>query len=149
MTNYEEENRGTYQNRDFARQIVSFEGMKFVGSTGVENVTPTDVDGFIQLDNENAFIFFEIKHGEATVPTGQAKALMRTVDAIARGGGNAILFIATHNCESEDVIAGETIVDRYYTDNSWTRRGSYEVTLKQCVDNYINILHRNKEEKTA
>lgn len=148
MMSYLDSNRGTYQNEDHAKQIVSFEGMTFMGSTGKYNVTPTDVDGLIQLDNENAFIFFEIKHGAAIAPSGQAKALTRTVDTLTRGGGNAILFISTHNKDDgENVIAANTIVDRFYENGEWVHRGKHVVTLKQCIDNYLAIL--NEKEKSA
>lgn len=65
MKHYSDENRGTLQNEQYAKQLISFEGMKYDGRNGYKNVTPTDVDGFMQLDVENCFIFFELKrYGE-------------------------------------------------------------------------------------
>ena len=146
MNSYEDAARGTYQNRDYARQLVSFEGMVFQGSTGLMNVTPTDIDGFIQLDRENAFIFFEIKHGDPEVPAGQAKALKRLADVIEEGVGNSLLIISTHDkVYTEDVIAGNTIVSRYYTRGKWFKPYTPETTLKQCVDSYIEFLNKTGE----
>ena len=146
MTNYEEESRGTYQNRDYARQIVSFEGMKFIGSTGVQNVTPTDIDGYIQLDNQDAFIFFELKHGEPKLPSGQAKAMTRLVDALSDAGKNSILFIAWHNSDKdEDVIAADAIVDRVYKDKRWERSPeNVQISLNECISNYLRRVVNEK-----
>lgn len=146
MTNYEEESRGTYQNREYARQIVSFEGLRFVGSTGIANVTPTDIDGFIQLDNQDAFIFFELKHGEPRLPSGQAKAMTRLVDALNEAGKNSILFIAWHNSDKdEDVIAADAIVDRFYAKKEWKHSPeNIQVSLHTCISNYLRRLINEK-----
>lgn len=145
MTNYEDESRGTYQNRDYARQIISFEGMKFKGSKGKLNVTPTDIDGFIQLNNENAYIFFELKHGNPHLPNGQGMALKNLVNALNEAGKNAVLFIAYHTSDSEaDVIAADAIVDRFYDAKGWHQcPENVKAPLYRCISNWL------AKEKTA
>lgn len=139
-------NRGIYQSEEYAKQLVSFEGMTFMGSTGQLNVTPTDVDGLIQLDKENAFIFFEIKHGDPRMPSGQARALTKTVDVILKGGSKAVLFLATHNNSiGTNVLAKDTIVARYYSSFGWRSIEDKNWTLKQCIDAYIKILKKKEE----
>jgi len=39
---YTDDNRGTIQNRERARQIIDFHGLR------IRNITPTDIDGFIK-----------------------------------------------------------------------------------------------------
>ena len=146
MNNYENATRGTFQNADYAKQLVSFKGMRFIGSTGVYNVTPTDIDGYIQLDNQDAFIFFELKHGEPCLPDGQAKALTRLVDALNDGGKNAVLFIASHNNSAEEaVIAGGTIVNRYYINKHWIL--CEPAPLMNWIMEFLDYINEKKEEK--
>lgn len=83
MKYYSDANRGTFQNEQFAKQLVSFEGMKYKGRMGYNNVTPTDIDGFIQLDVWNCFIFFELKK-YGVPPDGQGCALSNLVDAVKK-----------------------------------------------------------------
>lgn len=144
MNNYDDATRGTYQNVDFAKQLVSFEGMTFIGSSGIRNVTPTDIDGYIQLDNQNAFIFFELKHGETHLPNGQAKAFMRLIDALCESGKNAILFVGKHDCEAEEhVIAGEAEVDRYYINKQWIHVNP--APLKNYINGYLEYISRKEQ----
>ena len=51
------------QNRSRARQIIDFSGIKY------GNITPTDIDGGFEKQNE-VFVFFEMKYGDAEMPTG-------------------------------------------------------------------------------
>lgn len=143
MNSYENATRGTYQNKDYGRQLVSFEGMRYQGSTGLMNVTPTDIDGFIQLNKEDIFIFFELKHGKTFIPFGQAEALTKLVDEL---NDKAILFVASHGCENgEDIIAAETIVSRFYWNKQWTYVSSG--TLNEWINRFITF--KQKKEETA
>ena len=48
---YNEENRGTIQNRERARQIIDFHGLRLDGK-----ITPTDSDGEIEY-HDKAWVF--------------------------------------------------------------------------------------------
>lgn len=135
---YSDTNRGTFQNEQYARQLVSFQGMKYKGRSGYKNVTPTDIDGFIQLDENNCFIFFELK--KYGLPSdGQGYALTSLVDAVTKGGGKSILFIAQHNEEGNStIIAKDAVVKKMYWNGKWYE-GDYR-TLKDWIDRYIKYL---------
>ena len=143
MKSYTDTQRGTYQFEEYGKRLISFEGMNFRGSTGKVNVTPTDIDGFIQFDIGNIFIFVEFKYGAPRVPDGQARALNALVDAI---NGHAIWVIATHHNSdfTQPVIAAEAVVHRYYS-NSFDEKGwnvlANKMKLKQFIDFYLNKLN--------
>lgn len=111
--NYTDDNRGTIQYRDFARRIVDFHGLKW------GNITPTDVDGFIEFHNK-AFILFEFKHvnGEFNRDGGQAKALTRACDSFQSAGKEAVLLICRHDAKG-DIIAANTLVELVYYKGRW------------------------------
>lgn len=118
MNHYEDNNRGTFQT-EYAKQLVSFDGLKFKGRNGLNNVTPTDIDGLVQLDNENCFIFFELKHS-GSVPSGQSSALEKLADAVQAGGVNCVIFIAVHNTPyPETIMAKDAIVRNIYWKGKW------------------------------
>jgi hypothetical protein len=81
--------RGVIRNIRFARQRADFKGMRF------GTITPTDIDGFIEFDDE-VFIFMETKHLGAELPNGQRLALERVCDRVQAGGGEAIVLVL-HN----------------------------------------------------
>lgn len=118
MNNYTDINRGTFQT-EYAKQLISFEGLKFRGRSGLNNVTPTDIDGLVQLDNENCFIFFELKHS-GNVPCGQSDALTKLCDAVHAGGVHCAVIIAEHNTPyPQTIIAKDAIVKRLYMNGKW------------------------------
>lgn len=139
MTSYEGTERGTFQNKQYAKQLISFEGLRFRGRNGYNNVTPTDIDGLVQLDNENCFIFFELKHS-GDVPTGQSKALTRLCDAVQAGGVNCVVFVAIHNTPYDQmIIAKDSVVQKIYWNGKWyaesRHRRLYEIAL-----NFISFI---------
>lgn len=145
MNHYKDEQRGTFQNEQYAKQLVSFEGLLFKGRSGMCNVSPTDIDGLVQLDNENCFIFFELKHSGG-VPEGQAKALERLADIIQKGGTNCVVFVAEHNTPvPQTIIAKDAIVKSIYWNGRWwpTKR---ERTLYQITLNYIDFIKAEQEK---
>lgn len=132
VNNYNDANRGTFQT-EYARQLVSFEGLKFKGRNGLANVTPTDIDGVVQLDNENCFIFFELKHSGG-VPSGQATALARLADAVQNGGTDCVVFVAIHNTPfPQTIMAKDAVVKYIYWNGKWCpekkQRKLYEIAL--------------------
>ena len=133
MNYYEDSIRGKFQNTNYAKQLVSFDGLKFMGRNGISNVTPTDIDEVVQLDNENCFIFFELKHS-GSVPSGQKSALAKLADVVQAGGTNCVVFVAIHNTPfPETIIAKDAIVTSVYWKGSWLpekkRRTLYEIAL--------------------
>lgn len=140
MKHYRDETRGTFQNEQEAKQLISFEGMKYKGRNGVYNVTPTDVDGALEFEVENCFIFFELKrYGELLY--GQKKFYMRLVDTLCKGGADSILFVSQHNADKgKTIIAKKSVVKQIYWRGKW-----YDIhdrcTLGECVGKYLSHLH--------
>lgn len=133
MNQYDDASRGTFQNEKHAKQLVSFEGLRFKGRNGIYNVTPTDIDGLVQLDNENCFIFFELKHSGG-VSHGQGSALMKLCDAVNAGGVECAVFVALHNTPyPETIIAKDAVVSHvYYKGHLYQERKHrklYEIAL--------------------
>lgn len=119
INNYSSENRGTFQNTEYAEQLVYFDGMRFEGENGVNDVTPTDIDGLIQLTRENCFIFFELKHS-GSVPYGQKMALEKLCDGLEAGGVNSVAIVATHHTPQQDpIIARDAKVEKVYWKGEW------------------------------
>lgn len=141
MKHYTSENRGTFQSQRYARQIISFEGMLYPGRYGLLNVTPTDIDGFVQSDTDGTFIFFEIKHEGSDIPSGQRRALESLVDAITKK--EAILFLAHHKDDGPVVMAKDTIVKRYYWRGHWWYLHGRR-TLNEAIEKYRELIREIK-----
>ena len=96
-----------------AKQLVCFDGLYLEGRNGHMNVWPTDIDGFIQLDFENLFIFLELKFGNSTMKYGQQKALTSLADAI---GENAYVLLVEHNIKNPKtpIIVKDALVRSIY-----------------------------------
>lgn len=142
MNNYNSSNRGMFQNEELAKQLISFEGLRFSGRNGMSNVTPTDIDGLVQLDNENCFIFFELKHSGG-MSLGQATALTKLCDAVKAGGVDCALILAVHNTPyPEKIMAKDARVSFIYMDGKWWPERKNR-TLKEIAEGFINYI---KEE---
>ena len=142
MNHYEDSTRGTFQNEEFAKQLVSFEGMRYEGRQGKLNVSPTDIDGFIQLDKINCFIFFELKK-QGSPSAGQGSALMRLVDAVEKSGANSVLFVACHGT-SETIVAKDAKLTEVYWNHNWQQR-VHSVTLGEAIERFIR--HYEKKQR--
>ena len=141
MNQYENGTRGVFQT-EYAKQLISYDGLKFKGRSGVLNVTPADIDGVVQLDRENCFMFFELKYS-GTVPTGQSDALTRLADAVQKGGVNCAVFVAIHNTPfPETVMAKNAIVKKMY----WNRKWYYESKGRTLYDIMLGFIDFIKEE---
>lgn len=127
---YSDVNRGVIQNRERARQIIDFSGIRY------GNITPTDIDGFFERANE-AFVFYELKFRDAEMPTGQEVALKRLVDATRQANKKAVLFLCRHEVEdtSKDVDAAKAIVKKIYFNGEWYNGNGR--TLKQITDSFM------------
>lgn len=128
--NYTEVNRGIIQNRARARQIIDFSGLRY------GNITPTDIDGFFERANE-AFVFYEMKYGNAKMPRGQRVALERLVDIVRAANKKAVLFLCRHDVEdtSKDVDASKAIVVGVYFNGEW--HDGKGKTLKEYSDAFM------------
>lgn len=140
MNNYSDVTRGTFQT-EYAKQLISFDGLKFKGRNGLSNVTPTDIDGVVQLDNENCFIFFELKYSGG-VPSGQANALARLADAIQKGGTDCVVFVATHSTPfPETIMAKNATVELIYWNGKWCQEKKHRKLYEIALD-FINYIKR-------
>lgn len=131
---YTDENRGMIQYRRRAKQIIDFHGLRLLG-----NITPTDSDGEIEYKNK-AWVFIEIKQRGKKIPYGQKLALERKTDDIARGGKEAVLFVAEHdvwNVEM-DVDAAACMVRSFYFRSSWHKGDGSD--LKAYVNRFVGWL---------
>ena len=121
---YNDENRGIIQNRKYAKQINNFSGLR------VKNITPTDIDGFIDFGNKK-FVFIEMKYRGAKLPYGQRLALERLIDSCNK---DAVLIIAQHDTESGDIDVANSIVREYRYKKKWTTQFKvitvYDAVLK-------------------
>ena len=106
------------------RQKVLFSGMRY------KNVTPTDIDGFIEIRNK-AYIFFELKHKSKECELGQKLALERLVDIIPLP---AIAIIAEHDTDktADGIMARMAIVREYRLKRSW-EKPTWPINLDQII----------------
>lgn len=122
--------RGKITYRERARQIIDFSGLKY------QNITPTDIDGFLDFGNV-AFVDFELKYDGAPVSYGQRLALERRCDSAQRAGIKSLCVICDHFVEdaSEDVNAAHAIVREYRSRYKWIKPKS-KVTLRGLIDRF-------------
>ena len=143
MNDYSNTERGTFQRPELASQLCSFEGLVFKGRNGHDNVTPTDIDGLVQLDRENCFIVFELKHSGG-MSGGQSDAYTRLCDIIQKGGTECIFILAEHNTPfPETIIAKDAIVKKIYMKGKWYEEKKRR-TLKEIADRYVEHLRKGK-----
>lgn len=130
---YTDSNRGTIQNRERARQIIDFHGLR------IRNITPTDIDGFIEYQDK-AMIFLEFKYLDADLPYGQQLALVRLIDNIDKAGKEAVLFVCEHNITNcdKDVIAENAIVRSFYYKKRWYN--GLGKTVKEKIISFLNFI---------
>ena len=145
MQNYDNKPRGVPQSIEWLKQPILFDGMVFPGRSGYMNVSPTDIDGLIQLDIIDCFILFELKY-KGDPSNGQAHAFESLVDAVSAGGKNAVLFIAEHNAKQNEVIyAKDSIVKEIYYEGRWVKQ-TKSTTLYERINNFITYLKEDKQK---
>jgi len=126
--------RGKIINRNYATQIRDFSGLRF------NNITPTDIDGFIDFHNE-WFVIMEFKHGDSPLPYGQRLAIERLVDIVEKAGKKSIGIVANHNI-SQDIDCANTIVREYRYHYTWYTKKEI-MTTKQLIDKFIEKCNWN------
>lgn len=129
--NYDDDNRGKIQNRERARQIIDFSGIKY------KNITPTDIDGFIEFQNK-AYIFYEFKLKGVEIPRGQRVALELAVDDLILAGKQAVCFLCEHEEINaiNDINAAGAIVKRIYFNKKWINGKGR--TAREATDAFLN-----------
>ena len=144
MLHYTDDNRGMFQDESHAKQLISFQGMLYEGCDGKRNVTPTDIDGYIQLDNYDIFILFELKKfGPPSY--GQGHAYAKMIDGLQDGGKNAVLIVAEHNTKDQVIMAKDAVVTFIYVDGKWHKIAK-KFSLDEAIRRYIESV--NKKRKT-
>ena len=133
--------RGSIQSVEFMKQPTDFSGMLFEGQKGYMNVTPTDVDGFVQLEKEQIFIFFELKYS-GDMPDGQKIALCSLVDALDKGGYNTTLILAVHGTKAPEAIKAKNarVVKCYYK-HKWYGT-TKDRTLYEMMNSFLKFTRR-------
>ena len=126
--------RGKIINRDYATQIRDFSGLRF------GNITPTDIDGFIDFQN-NRFVIMEFKYKGSTYPFGQKLALGRLVDNLHDAGKKSIGIIASHTT-SGDIDCANCKVEEYRYRKHWYIK-DIATTVKQLIDKFLTLTGGN------
>ena len=138
--NYQD-NRGIIQNRDRARQIINFAGLRY------GNITPTDVDGLIEYKNK-AVIFLEFKlDGFDEMPYGQRLALERIANDIRAAGKECLVILCIHNVEdcNKDIDAKNSLVKELYWNGKWHEKK--QTTVGEQIDNYLRWVNSNEQQR--
>ena len=125
--------RGKIQNRERARQIIDFSGIRY------GNITPTDIDGMVEY-RDKAFLLFEYKFSDNDLPYGQELAFTRLTDCIQKAGKHATFLVCEHMAEdcSLDVDAANAVVRKIYYAGQWYTDGKR--TAKQVTDAFISFV---------
>lgn len=122
--------RGEILNRDRARQLRDYTGLRF------GNITPTDIDGLIEYHGE-AYVIIELKYNDADIPFGQMLALERLTDDLIKP---TICIIATHNTDVEqDIDVASCTVVKYRFKKAW-REPKAKRTVKQLINKFLAII---------
>jgi hypothetical protein len=132
---YHDVNRGVIQNRERAKQIIDFSGLKF------GKITPTDIDGLIEYQDK-AIIFMEYKYSNALMPYGQKLALERLADNSQKAGKQSVVLVCEHDvsdCDS-DIIEDKAVVREFYYCRHWYHDGSTIVIDK--IRSFLNFVNQ-------
>lgn len=128
--------RGKIEHRSRKKQIVDFSGLKY------GNITPTDIDGFIEYKNR-AFIHIELKMKGVDLPHGQELALVRQCDALTKTAPT-LLVVSEHEVydPEQDIDAARTIVKKYRS--GWIWRNGNNKTTRQVIDAFLKHVDGEK-----
>ncbi len=104
--------RGEIENKDRARQIISFKELRW------GNITPTDIDCFIEYHNKT-YVHIEAKLFGVDIQDGQMLAYERQCDDLQKVK-QAFFIIARHDTPAEkDVILADCIVEKFRHCGQW------------------------------
>ena len=105
----ENQPRGVIRNRGRSRQINDFRNLRY------KNITPTDIDGFIELENR-AYVYFEVKHRNAKSPYGQKLAFERVAVDHGKAGKPCLIMLLEHDVDDveKDVDVAACLVRKVF-----------------------------------
>lgn len=130
-SNYNDENRGEFQFKNRAKQIISFKGIQY------GKITPTDIDALIEFRGK-AMILYEVKHNKAKVPPGQWNALKELTDMGERDGKEAACLVCEHNVDNpKDIVYLKDCIVRcvYYRGKITTIKK--RITVEEATDKFM------------
>ena len=125
---YSNENRGKIQDRAQALRINDFSSLRF------KNITPTDLDGFIDFKNKK-FVLIETKYKDALLPFGQKLALERLCDSSKK---DTILMIGTYVSEIGDIDIGGCMLREYRYKRAW-KEYPEKITIKEAIKRFLKL----------
>ena len=126
--------RGKIQYRERAAQIRDFSKLRW------GNITPTDIDAFIDFGNR-VFVIIEAKLDGVELPRGQEIALERLCDNCKV---ECFVLIVSHNTPiGDDIDFANTLVTKYRTNKTGDWRKVQNPTT--CLT-FVNWIHENRLE---
>jgi len=133
---------GVIRNREFARQIKDFSGLRF------GQITPTDIDGFMDF-GDRLFIVIEGKHSGTMLKTGQRLALERLVDACHCPPRRiAVAIVIDHFDESEhDVDYSKCSVRTMRWNGKWVAPLERGITCRRAIERLIAMSENMQKPK--
>ena len=132
---YDTSVRGDIKHRDRSRQIISYSGL-----VRHRNITPTDIDGFIDYGG-NAFIYMDAKLEGKEIEFGQKLAFENLVKSHVKAEHPTCAIIFRHNTfAAEDIIANECHGDDYYCNMVWHDKGLSNFKWYSLLDKRITLL---------
>lgn len=121
--------RGVIRNRQFAQQLRDFSGLRF------GNITPTDIDGFMDF-GDRLFVILEGKHHGSQIQTGQRVALERLVDACHCPPRRVAVALILDHVETpdQDVDFGACLVRSMRWNGRWEPQAHKGVNCRHAID---------------
>lgn len=131
-----DDDRGKIRNRDRAKQLKDFSGLRF------GRITPTDIDGFVDFQNK-AFVIFEIKYGATEVPRGQELCYERLALACEKAGVKTLVLVATHDVEPPgDIDVAGLRVTKVFFQGKWRPPKCYH-TVRTAFDSFREWVNKD------
>ena len=115
MVGYTKPVRGVIQNREAAKRINDFSGLRW------GRITPTDIDLFLDFQNK-VFIVGEGKTEGVPIKPGQGYALQRVTDACAKVGYSLLIVWDVPLSLVGDVPVHNMVVRSSYQDGAWNNK---------------------------
>lgn len=118
--------RGKVYDERCAGQLKDFGGLRY------DNITPTDIDAFIDFGNR-LFIFIEAKYSNAELPRGQRLALERLCDAASEQVPSFVLIVSHSHPPEEPINFAKAKAVEYRWNHVWFQIRK-EATCSDFVD---------------
>lgn len=114
------DNKGVIINRKRAKQLIDYSRVRF------GNITPTDIDGFIDYRGE-CFVIIEYKLGNKALPPGQRRAFENLANNSVKP---LLVIVAEHKVidTEKDIEAGSCMVREAYWSGKWHKYQGKTVT---------------------